>query len=605
MEFTEPRKLNPLLMVLLGAPVLIAIVPLTSIALSFMVSHGHHELPTLDFPGWMVIPFALLLGAIAATPFMPHKLLHWWEDNTNRLKVAVALAIPVVIYMYLYFDAPTATATIWHSLKEYISFVVLLFTLYTISGGIHLQGNLVGSPVVNLIFLTIGTLLASIVGTTGASMLLIRPLLSTNRERKHTTHIYVFFIFLVSNIGGSLTPLGDPPLFLGFLRGVPFFWTLKLFPAFALASVILLALFFVIDTIMYAKEDEAAKKLDEADYVPLRILGGFHALFLIGAIALIILTPKVEHMLHGPHGGYELWWLRDAGMMALALISLGAGEREIRYKKNGFNFHAMGEVAALFLGIFICMIPALSILKINGKAGNIPVKEPAHFMWATGICSGFLDNAPTYLVYVSVAQGVLDQQEEEAETKLSQPLQINGELHPFSKEHLHLPEQFLLAISIGAVFFGALTYIGNAPNFMVNAICVGNGVKMPTFFGYLKWSVPILGTVYVITHLVFFPGLPRPQVQLQKLPAKAAKGLLTVSGKVLTADGQPAKAHVKVRADGAKGEHQHHLGDADTGPDGTFTVQLPIKAGDNVIRVSAREEGGNLSEPVEHKLKVE
>ena len=168
MEFTEPRKLNPLLMVLLGAPVLIAIVPLTSIALSFMVSHGHHELPTLDFPGWMVIPFALLLGAIAATPFMPHKLLHWWEDNTNRLKVAVALAIPVVIYMYLYFDAPTATATIWHSLKEYISFVVLLFTLYTISGGIHLQGNLVGSPVVNLIFLTIGTLLASIVGTTGA-----------------------------------------------------------------------------------------------------------------------------------------------------------------------------------------------------------------------------------------------------------------------------------------------------------------------------------------------------------------------------------------------------------------------------------------------------
>jgi Na+/H+ antiporter NhaD/arsenite permease-like protein len=504
----QPKQLNPLLIVAIGAPLAILLIPLLSIGIGLLYTHGEHHAPQLAFPFFMLVPFSILLLTIAFMPFAPHRLLHWWEENKNRLVVALGLSIPVVIYMYASFGAHNAWAAIWHSLEEYISFVALLFTLYTISGGIHLQGNLEGTPVINTTFLAIGTLLASVVGTTGASMLLIRPLLTTNSERKHTRHIYVFFIFLVSNIGGSLTPLGDPPLFLGFLRGVPFMWTLNLFPMWAFASVILLVIFFIWDTVAIKKEKKKDILRDETDVVPLKLLGLEHALLLGAAIVLILVTPTLEKM--GSHGDHhlKLWWIRDGLMVALALFSLKTGVPEIRYKKNGFNFHAMGEVAALFLGIFLCMIPALSILKENGKAGQIPVKTPASFLWATGLCSGFLDNAPTYLVYVAVGEGIMDKNNEDSLKEKGVPYSVgegeNKETYPFKKEHLGLPEVYLLAVSVGAVFFGAFSYIGNAPNFMVKAICEGNGQEMPTFVGYLAWSVGILLPVYALVTFVFF-----------------------------------------------------------------------------------------------------
>lgn len=507
----NPKKVSPLLMVALGLPLAILAVPLTlglislvsSFAEAFLYSHGHHAVKHVDFPLIMVAPFAALLLSIALMPFAPPKVHHWWEENKNRLIVALGLALPVVIYMYATEDSADASANLWHSVQEYISFVALLFALYTISGGIHLQGNLVGTPVVNSIFLAVGTILASVVGTTGASMLLIRPMLSTNRERKHVTHIYVFFIFLVSNIGGSLTPLGDPPLFLGFLRGVPFFWTLALTPMWAFTSVLLLALFFAVDTVFYRRETKADLIRDEMEYVPLRILGKRHAYYLIGVIALIILTPEVEKSFsHGEHT-LNLWWIRDGLMTTMALMSLRTGDPEVRYTKNRFNFHAIGEVAALFIGIFICMIPALSILEDNGKRGKLPVETPAQFLWATGVSSGFLDNAPTYLVFVKIGNGVMDNKAG-GEVEPGDEVTVRDTKYIIKKETLDLPQEYLLAISVGAVFFGALSYIGNAPNFMVSAICVGEGVRMPSFLGYLKWSFGILLPVYVIVTLVFF-----------------------------------------------------------------------------------------------------
>lgn len=513
---SEPRHLNPLLVVALVIPIAVATVPLMSLLLSAVVSDGPHQSVDLQFPLYMVLPFAALLGSIALMPFAPHDVLHWWENNLNRLLIAVVLAIPIIVYMYATFGAHDTNIAMTYALEEYISFIVLLFTLYTISGGLHLQGNLKGTPLVNVTYLAIGTVLASAVGTTGASMLLIRPVLSSNKERAYVTHIYVFFIFLVSNIGGSLTPLGDPPLFLGFLRGVPFFWTLELLLPWAIASSVLLAIFFAVDKFYYAKENQANLTRDKSEAVPLRILGLEHAALLAAVIAVVLVTPALEHKLGGLSGHAKLWWVRDGFMVTLALISLKTGRPEIRWQKNGFNFHAMGEVAALFLGIFICMIPALAILKTNGKAGNIrigevAIEEPIHFMWATGICSALLDNAPTYLVYVSVAQGVLENKNAESLKKTGVPLTFKEservEVYPYKPETLNLPNIYLLAISLGAVFFGALTYIGNAPNFMVNAICVSEGVSMPSFISYIGWSVLFLGPVYVlITYTTFVLG---------------------------------------------------------------------------------------------------
>lgn len=445
----------------------------------------------LELPLWSIIPFAGLLLTLGVMSFIAANYPHsragqFWENNNNKLMLAVLWSLPVLL---LFFTLGEWTP-LWHSLEEYFSFITLLFALFVISGGIYLEGDLKATPMINSIFLAIGAVLANLVGTTGASMLLIRPVLKTNSERTHTVHIPVFFIFLVSNIGGSLLPIGDPPLFLGYLKGVPFFWTLSLFVPWLTAVVLVLAVFFIWDTLSYKKETAYALKLDQMTYQPLKIKGGINFLWLLGVLlAVILITPtqlEAWGLAEGP-----LKFLREYVMLMMAGASFFTAPMsgETR-RQNNFNFGPIQEVAYIFIGIFIAMIPALEILKVRGPETG--VTHPWHFFWATGGLSSVLDNAPTYLTFLSLAHGI-------AET--------TPDMYPTL---LHLPEApvhtaLLAAISLGAVFMGANTYIGNGPNFMVKAIADQWGYKTPDFFSYiLKYSLPILIPVFVIITLIFF-----------------------------------------------------------------------------------------------------
>jgi Na+/H+ antiporter NhaD/arsenite permease-like protein len=347
--------------------------------------------------------------------------------------------------------------------EEYVSFIILLAGLYVISGGILLRGDLQATPLVNTTFLALGSLLASFIGTTGASMLLIRPLLQTNHERAHVRHTVIFFIFLVSNIGGMLTPLGDPPLFLGYLQGVPFIWTFRLWPYWGLQVAMLLAVYFVWDTRQYTREAIAALQRDRSRLEPLRLRGTLNALWL-GLVVLAVAFLR------------EPW--REATIVTLAAVSLWRTPRAIR-RANGFTAYPIVEVAVLFFGIFLTMIPALELLRLRG--GELGVREPWQFFWATGALSSFLDNAPTYLVFLALGQGL-----------------------GLSREVVDVPHAVLAAISVGAVSMGANSYIGNAPNFMVKSIAEEQGVKMPSFFGYLLYSGGILLPLFLIVTLVLF-----------------------------------------------------------------------------------------------------
>lgn len=406
-------------------------------------------------PLWWVLPFVAMLLAIAVCPlWMPH----WWESNRNKLVVSLALGFPVLI---LYLNRrPDA---LLHSAEEYASFMILLAGLYVISGGVRLTGDLEATPLTNTTFLSIGAVMASFVGTTGASMLLIRALLQTNRERTRVAHTVVFFIFLVSNIGGMLTPIGDPPLFLGYLRGVPFVWTFRLWPAWLTMVVALLAVYFVWDSIAHAREPLAAIRRDRAQLEPLRVRGLLNLVWLGGVIAAVA-------FLHEP-------W-REAAILASAALSFRLTPSAIR-RANKVTPGPMVEVVVLFLGIFLTMIPALELLRLRG--GELGVGEPWQFFWATGVLSSFLDNAPTYLTFLSLGQGL-----------------------GLANEVVGIPHAVLAAISVGAVAMGANTYIGNAPNFMVKAIAEEAGVKMPSFFGYMLYSVCILIPLFVAVSLVFF-----------------------------------------------------------------------------------------------------
>jgi Na+/H+ antiporter NhaD/arsenite permease-like protein len=402
-----------------------------------------------------VLPFAGLLICIAVLPLvMPHR----WEHNGVKAVVALGCGLPVAIYVGL-----VDLNAVLHELHEYVSFIVLLGSLFTISGGLVLRGDIKATPGVNTIFLGVGAVLANFVGTTGASMLLIRPVLRTNSQRKHTRHLPVFFIFLVSNIGGALTPLGDPPLFLGFLRGVPFFWTLRLLPLWALAGGLVLLIFYLWDRRAYGQESAADLQRDESALVPLSLAGKLNLLLLAGVIGAVFLpTP----------------W-REIGMAAMAVISVVTTPRELR-KENGFSYDPIIEVAVLFLGIFLAMIPALAILQARG--GELGLTRPWQFFWVTGALSSFLDNAPTYLTFLSLGQS------------LKLPADVVG-----------VPNTLLLAVSAGAVFMGANTYIGNGPNFMVKAIADRTGIKAPSFFGYMAYAMMILIPCFVVVTLVFFP----------------------------------------------------------------------------------------------------
>jgi Na+/H+ antiporter NhaD/arsenite permease-like protein len=404
---------------------------------------------------YTVLPFVVMLLAIAVLPL---RVPHWWESNRNKLVVAVVLGAPILA-MYLARD-PGALV---HTAEDYVSFMVLLAGLYVISGGILLRGDLEATPLVNTAFIALGALAASFVGTTGASMLLIRPLLQTNRERAHVRHTVVFFIFLVSNIGGCLTPLGDPPLFLGYLQGVPFAWTFRLWAPWATMVLALLAVYFVWDTRAYTRESLAAIRRDRAERTPLRVRGGANALALAGVVLAVA-------FLHAP-------W-REAAIVALAALSYRRTPAAI-HRANGFTTYPIVEVAALFLGIFLTMIPALELLRLRGDA--LGVREPWQFFWATGVLSSFLDNAPTYLTFLALGQGLR-----------------------LAPEVAGVPHAVLAAISVGAVAMGANTYIGNAPNFMVKAIAEEAGTKMPSFAGYMVYSGAILVPLFVVVTLLFF-----------------------------------------------------------------------------------------------------
>ena len=433
------------------------------------------------------VPFAGILLSIAIWPLAGP---HFWHHHFG--KIAAAWALAFLVPFALVFGAGTAMAGLVHALlAEYIPFILLLTALFTVSGGIYIRGNLHGTPLLNTGILLVGGLLASFMGTTGASMLLIRPLIRANDNRPSCAHVVVFFIFIVSNIGGSLTPLGDPPLFLGFLKGVSFFWTVgHILPDTAFLMVTLLALFYVLDSYLYKKQG-----VTRADPTPDTTRFGFDGsinfALLAVVVALVLMSgvwkPGIEFDIMGTHIGLP-GLVRDVGLVVVTFVSLAITPKAV-HESNQFGWAPMQEVAKLFAGIFLTIIPVIAMLQagVNGPFGAVVravtnadgTPNPAAYFWATGLLSSFLDNAPTYLVFFNTAGG--------------DPVQLMGPL-----------ASTLAAISAGAVFMGANTYIGNAPNLMVKAIAEDRGVKMPSFFGYMAWSFGILVPLFVIVTFLFF-----------------------------------------------------------------------------------------------------
>ncbi|MDP3690856.1 sodium:proton antiporter [Bradyrhizobium sp.] len=434
--------------------------------------------------GW-ALPFVGILLSIALFPLLAP---HFWEHHFA--KIAGVWALLIAVPLAIWFGPATASHVLAHTaFLEYFPFILLLLALFTVASGIVVTGNLHGTPATNVILLAIGTALASVIGTTGASMVMIRPVIRANDDRPHNVHVVVFFIFLVSNIGGSLTPLGDPPLFLGFLRGVDFFWTTThLLPETLFVTAIVLGLFFAIDTAIFRREGHLPK--DPTPDRPIRVSGGINFILVGVIIAAILMSAKLKLGVVSVFGT-ELALqnlLRDGIMILVTLTSLALTPKA-SHAANGFSWTPIIEVAALFAAIFVTIIPVLAILQAGSSGAFAPlialVTNPdgtannAAYFWLTGILSSFLDNAPTYLVFFEMAGG-------NAERLMNQ-----GALT-------------LAAISAGAVFMGANTYIGNAPNFMVYAIARERGVKMPSFFGYMLWSGCILLPVFALTTLIFF-----------------------------------------------------------------------------------------------------
>jgi Na+/H+ antiporter NhaD/arsenite permease-like protein len=449
--------------------------------------HGHENLGE-DLPLWSCIPFAGMLLSIALFPLLAPD---FWHHHFGKVSAfwAASLGIPFLIAF-----RGLAVYEILHIiLADYVPFIILLWSLYTVSGGILLRGTLRGTPILNTIILIIGTLLASWMGTTGAAMLLIRPFLRANAHRKNRTFMVVFFIFLVANVGGSLTPLGDPPLFLGFLHGVSFFWTFNILPHMLLVAILLLVIYFFLDTFYYRKEKVVVP--DDGVKEPLKLVGIHNFIFLAGVVGAVLMSGIVdwgEVTTFGIHRAVQDW-VRDGLLIVMGILSLVTTSITIR-EDNDFTWFPIVEVAYLFIGIFITMIPCLLILKA-GTEGALSfivagVKQPAHYFWVTGSLSAFLDNAPTYLTFFNTALGSF------------YPGMTEAEAVPLLMTENSI---FLKAISAGAVFFGACSYIGNAPNFMVRSIAEEAGTPMPSFFGYiLRYSLIYLVPSFVIVTFIFF-----------------------------------------------------------------------------------------------------
>jgi Na+/H+ antiporter NhaD/arsenite permease-like protein len=509
-------------------------------------AHAEKYVPQL----FWVWPFVAILLSIAILPLL-RRTHHWWEENRNKLLIAMILAAVTMLYYGLRgqgvevhakdehgaaqtgelshqaageasepgepaehatpqpaaphagaaheevaaaaahgetHDSDPGWATILavldHAvLKEYVPFIVLLFSLYVIAGGLVVRGDIRATPLANTCIIGMGGLLASFIGTTGSAMLLIRFLLKTNSERKRKVHTVVFFIFIAANIGGTLLPIGDPPLFLGYLRGVPFFWTFGLWQYWLIMLVILLAIYFAWDSWAYRQEAPEDITLDETRIQPMQVAGLVNILWLIGVVAAVAtLDPSKKF----PGTDWHPFpYLREGVQLLMAALSWMTTRMALR-KENQFNFVAIGEVACLFIGIFITMQVPIEILRARGA--ELGLSDPWHFFWATGILSSFLDNAPTYVVYFETASAL--------------PAGGMEMMTGVTTGSIAIP--LLIAISCGAVFMGANTYIGNGPNFMVKAIAEQSGLKMPSFFGYMLYSGVILIPVFVVLTLIFF-----------------------------------------------------------------------------------------------------
>lgn len=443
-------------------------------------------------PLWMCIPFAGLLLCIAILPLIKPV---WWEEH-QPLAVGFWSLLFIVPFAVIYGTGKAGETVLECIVNDYLTFIVLLFGLFCVSGNITMEGDLAGSPRVNVGLLLIGTLLSSWIGTTGASMLMVRPVIKMNSWRKRKCHIMIFFIFLISNIGGCLTPIGDPPLLMGFMRGVPFFWSLHLIGLMLFNVIALLLIFYWIDRRAYRKDIAEGMKPDiTKPGTQVKIKGIHNLIFIIMIVAAVILSgvlPGLE-LFQDASGNvlglhiYENVALTIPSLIEIVIILVAAflsfrtTNSEIR-RQNHFTWGAIKEVAVLFIGIFITMQPALMILKAKG--GELGITQPFEMFWSTGMLSSFLDNTPTYLVFLTTA-GALGAS--------------NGIVTTLGM----VPQEMLIAISVGAVFMGANTYIGNAPNFMVKSIADENGIRMPSFFGYLLWSLSILIPVFILDTLVF------------------------------------------------------------------------------------------------------
>jgi len=430
------------------------------------------EHPVAEISILSLLPFVLMLLSIAVFPLFWN---HFWEKNRNKLYIAIALSIPVIIYLLV----NGFTHQLIHTMVfDYVPFLILLGALFTITGGIFLTGDIEAKPSTNTLFLGIGAVLASIMGTTGAAMLLIRPIIQTNKERSFKVHTILFFIGTVANCGGLLTPLGDPPLFMMYLRGAPFTWFFNLAPEWFVTNALLLIIYYFVDVYYHKKEPASAILRDKSNIRPIKIQGKRNFIFLIGVVLAVAFINEQYFSFININPYFK--FIREAVILFMAYLSMQFTPKLLR-TSNNFTWGPIEEVAYLFLGIFVTMVPALLYLEVNAK--HLGVQSVNQFYYYTGLLSSFLDNTPTAVTFHSLALG----------------LGINtGNLVA------GIPEPLLKAISTGAVFFGAMTYIGNGPNFMVKAVAEENNIKMPDFFSYMfKFSIIVLLPIFILVQLLF------------------------------------------------------------------------------------------------------
>lgn len=464
---------------------------------------------------WMSIPFALLLILIAVMPLAGTRLKHFWEKRYP----AIAIGLGAIVAAYYIYLVPGGAQDVWHSIKEYISFIALVGSLFVISGGIAVQLGDEATPKTNIIFLLFGAILSNVIGTTGASMVLIRPWIKMNRTRLSAYHV-VFFIFIVSNVGGALTPIGDPPLYIGYLRGISFFWIFEhanLPWAFVVGA--LLAVFYFLDLNNFRKHG-SEKSAESPNGATLSMRGMKNLAWLLVVICAVFLpgqvSPETRSVL-------ETYFVREIVMIAAAAASYFQTRPEI-HAENNFTFEPIREVGFLFIGIFLTMVPALSYLTAHGQEIGKALTNTAHYFFASGALSGFLDNTPTYANFFDLIRSLVPADIPE-ESKVA--FMTNPDNHGFNL--------LVVAISLGSVFFGALTYIGNGPNFMVKSIAEAENVKMPSFFGYIfRYSLPILGPVLLLCALVFLskPVLLQGENSVSDAPTPIAEE--TVSSPILS-----------------------------------------------------------------------